>query len=133
MPIIMVKCPYCGKTFTVKVPRERRKGMGAHYAHKIRKLSPLHREILKILYEHGAMPKRKIQGYLFEKGIRVSGNSLSGRLSELAGMGLIECEMEEVALWDRDRMMYRFRKTPVWYITMKGRRVLKREVEGGRS
>lgn len=129
MPIIMVTCPKCGHRFTVKVPRERRKGEGAHYAYKIRRLSPLHIEILKILEEHGALPKRKIQGYLFEKGIRVSGNSLSGRLSELAGMGLIECEMEKVVLWDRDKMTYRFRKTPVWYITMRGRRRLAEELK----
>ncbi|RLE85123.1 MAG: hypothetical protein DRJ67_09430 [Thermoprotei archaeon] len=128
MPIIMVTCPKCGHKFVVKVPRERRKGMGAHYADRIRKLSPLHREILKILWEHGALPKRKIQGHLFERGIRVSGNSLSGRLSELAGMGYIECEWSEVAIWDRDKMMYRFRKTPVWYLTSKGRRYVREEL-----
>ncbi len=128
MPIIEVTCPHCGRKFVVKVPRERRKGQGAHYAWKIRRLSRLHEEILKILWEHGALPKRKIQGYLFERGIRVSGNSLSGRLSELAGLGYIECEMEEVALWDRDRMMYRFRKTPVWYLTTKGRRYIKEKL-----
>ncbi len=126
MTIIYVKCPHCGHKFTVKVPRERPKGWGAHYADKIRKLSPLHREILKILWKHGPLPKRKIQGYLFENGIRISGNSLSGRLSELAGMNYIECEMRKVALYDRNTMQFRFRKTPVWYLTSKGREYIKK-------
>ena len=107
MPVYIVTCPKCGHKFVVKVKRERPKGWGAHYADKIKKLSPLHIEILKILREHGPQPKRKIQGYLFEKGIRVSGNSLSGRLSELAGMGMVECEVDRVLIYDRERMEYR--------------------------
>jgi len=124
MPVYIVTCPKCGHKFVVKVPRERPKGWGAHYADRIKKLSPLHIEILKILREHGPQPKRKVQGYLFDKGIRVSGNSLSGRLSELAGMGMVECEVDKVLLWDREKMEYRWRKLPVWRITSKGLRAL---------
>lgn len=129
MPVIEVRCPFCGGRFPVDVPLARRKGEGAHYAWRMKTLSRLHKEILRILYEHGALPKRKIQGFLFREGIRVSGNSLSGRLSELAGMGYIECEWSRVAIWDRDRMIFRFRRTPVWYITMRGRRYVEQHLK----
>jgi len=124
MPTIAVRCPKCGHKFTVKVPREMPKGWGAHYAEKIRKLSPLHLEILRVLAERGPMPKSRLGGLLAERGRRVSGNSLSGRLSELAGLGLVDCDFTEVRLFDAKTMKFRFVKKPVWSITEKGRRVL---------
>jgi hypothetical protein len=124
MPAVMVKCPKCGHRFVVEVPREREKGEGAHYAEKIRKLSPLHEEILQILALYGPLTKAKIGGILAERGRRVSGNSLSGRLSELAGLGLVECRYTKVKLYDAKTMRFRFAKRPVWFITERGKRVL---------
>jgi len=120
----MVKCPKCGHKFIVKVPREREKGLGAHYADKIKKLTPLHLEILHILAENGPSTKARLGGLLADRGRRVSGNSLSGRLSELAGLGYVECSFAEVKLFDHKTMKFRFVKKPVWSITEKGRRVL---------
>jgi hypothetical protein len=124
MPAVMVKCPKCGHRFVVEVPREREKGEGAHYAEKIKKLSPLHEEILQILALYGPLTKAKIGGILAERGRRVSGNSLSGRLSELAGLGLVECRYTKVKLYDAKTMRFRFVKRPVWFITERGKRVL---------
>jgi repressor of nif and glnA expression len=124
----MVRCPKCGHRFVVRVPRERPKGEGAHYADKIRKLSPLHIEILRILAERGPLTKARIGGILAERGRRVSGNSLSGRLSELAGLGYVECEYTRVKLYDAKTMTFRFVKKPVWRITELGRRVLEEEL-----
>ena len=124
MPTVMVRCPKCGHRFVVRVPRERPKGEGAHYAEKIKKLSPLHEEILQILALYGPLTKSRLGGILAERGRRVSGNSLSGRLSELAGLGLVECEYAEVKLYDAKTMKFRFARKPVWHLTERGKRVL---------
>jgi hypothetical protein len=124
MPYVMVRCPKCGHKFVVEIPREREKGEGAHYAEKIRKLSPLHIEILQLLAEKESLTKARIGGILAERGRRVSGNSLSGRLSELAGLGYVECEYTEVKLYDAKTMKFRFVRKPVWRITELGKRVL---------
>ena len=115
---IEVKCPNCGKTFSLNldIPSQP-KGVGAHYARKIKKLSPLHRQILEILKKYGELPKWRIGRILFEEyGRRVSGNSLSGRLSELLGMGLVSCKRTEVRVYDKKQQKYRFVKKPVWSI-----------------
>jgi repressor of nif and glnA expression len=125
----MVRCPKCGHRFVVEVPRERPKGEGAHYADKIKKLSPLHVEILQILAEKGPLTKARLGGILAERGRRVSGNSLSGRLSELAGLGYVECEYTKVKLYDAKTMTFRFKRKPVWKITELGRRVLEEELK----
>ena len=130
MPVVVVRCPKCGHRFTVKVPRERAKDEGAHYAEKIRKLSPLHYEILYVLAVKGPLTKSRIGGILAERGRRVSGNSLSGRLSELAGLGYVECEYAEVKLYDAEKMKFRFVRKPVWHITELGKRVLRQHVKG---
>jgi len=130
MPYAMVRCPKCGHRFVVKVPREAPKGWGAHYADKIKKLSPLHVEILQVLAEQGPLTKSRIGAILAERGRRVSGNSLSGRLSELAGLGYVECKFARVKLYDAKRMAFRFVKKPVWKITELGRAALEKELKG---
>jgi len=93
MPIA-VKCPRCG--FIFEVFFERGKGLGARTSGPPR-LGPLHEKILSVLEERRAftpesgLPKRTIAAILHERGVKVSGNSLSGRLSELAGWGFIKC------------------------------------------
>ena len=139
MPIISVKCPYCGKEFVVKVPRERPKGAGAHYGREIKKLTPLHEEILIVLYERGAfyskggrgLPKRTIGAILAERGRRVSGNSLSGRLSELAGAGYVICERGEIRVFDHKARQYRYVKKPLWYLTEKGKKYVEERLFPG--
>jgi len=97
------------------------KGKGAHYAHEIKKLGKLHLEILEILAEEDRwLTKRAISYLLHKKGRKVSGNSISGRLSELLGMGLVESRRMRVKLYDEKTQEYRFVKKPVWRITEKG-------------
>ena len=115
-----VRCPRCGCEFEVDLT----KGKGAHYAQEIRKLSPLHLDILEILDLHGPCTKKRLGAILAEKGRRVSGNSLSGRLSELLGMGLVEVERTAVREVDPETKAYRFVRKPVWRITRHGREAL---------
>jgi len=121
---IRVVCPYCHQAFYVDVPLARSKGSGAHYAKEISKLSPLHLEILEILAENGPLTKRKLGALLAKRGRRVSGNSLSGRLSELLGMGLVRCYRTEVREIDPETKQFRFVKKPVWEITEEGARYI---------
>jgi len=113
-----VRCPKCGHRFPVRL--ERPKGAGAHYAGGIKRLTPLHREILEILAEQGPMTKRRLGGLLAERGRRVTGNSLSGRLSELLGLGYVAVEKAEVREVDPESRQFRFVKKPVWRITPAG-------------
>jgi len=125
---IVVRCPRCGHTFTVDIMRENPKGRGAHYASQIEVLSPLHMEILRILAETGPGTKRKIGAILAERGHSVSGNSLSGRLSELRGLGLISMRYQEVKMYDKRSMQFRFKRTPVWSLTLRGKWVVEHDV-----
>jgi len=115
-----VRCPRCGCEFEVDL----RKGKGAHYAGEMRKLSPLHLDILEILDLHGPCTKKRLGALLALRGRRVSGNSLSGRLSELLGLGLVDVERTEVREYDPDTKTYRFVRKPVWRITREGRGAL---------
>jgi repressor of nif and glnA expression len=120
-----VRCPKCGHIFSVEILRENPKGTGAHYGRVIKKLSPLHKEILLLLSLYGPMPKRRIASLLHERGIRLSGNSLSGRLSELLGAGYVKTTREAVKLYDEKSMQFRYVRLPVWSITEKGKNILK--------
>jgi hypothetical protein len=115
-----VKCPKCGCVF--EVARINKKGEGAHYSKKIITLSPLHNKIIEILHscnavtEDKAVPKRAIGQKLADMNIRVSGNVVSGRLSELLGMNKVGMLYKKIELYNRKTMMFRFRRTPVWYL-----------------
>jgi DNA-binding HxlR family transcriptional regulator len=117
-----VRCPRCGFTFEVDMS----KGKGAHYAAEIQRLSELHLLILEILKTHGPCTKKRLGALLAEQGRRVSGNSLSGRLSELLGLGLVEVTRTQVREYDPAEKRYRFVKKPVWSITKRGEQVLLR-------
>jgi len=125
---IVVRCPHCGHVFTVDILRENPKGRGAHYAKEIEQLSPLHMEILRILHEVGPGTKRKVGAILAQRGHAVSGNSLSGRLSELRGLGLVTMRYQEVKVYDKKTMTFRFKRTPVWSLTVKGKWVVEHNV-----
>jgi hypothetical protein len=118
---LKVRCPRCGHEFYVDVHSPRQKGEGARYAPEIKRLTPLHVAILSVLAERGPMTKKRLGAILAEEGRRVSGNSLSGRLSELLGLGLVECKYTEVKEVDPDSKQFRFVKKPVWSITESGR------------
>lgn len=120
MPVVRVRCPYCGREFSVVVTCKQVKGSGAKYAYKIKTLGRLHKLILRLLFEKGDMTKREISRSLANLGVYVSGNSLSGRLSELNGMGLIAFKYTKVKLYDKKRMKFRFVKKPLWYLTEEG-------------
>ena len=115
-----VNCPACGHQFEVVFSHK--KGEGAHYSSQITKLSPMHHHILNVLKQSGAVsvdtaiPKRLIGAKLAESNIRVSGNVISGRLSELLGMGYVGMARRRIELYDRATMKFRFRKTPIWYL-----------------
>jgi len=66
--------------------------------------------------EDRATPKRAIGGMLANMGYKVSGNVISGRLSELLGLGKVVMLRKRIQLYDRDRQTYRFKRTPVWYL-----------------
>jgi len=123
--MVWVKCPKCGHTFEVDL----RKGKGAHYVTRDFKPSSLHllimRSILEIVREKGqGASKEEIRARLEEKGRRITGNSLSGRLSELLRAGYVEVVFTEVRKQPSRTPPYKFRKTPLWYLTDKGFRLL---------
>jgi len=135
--VIQIRCPYCGRWITLSHEIIRQpKGYGAHYAHKIKKLSRTHIVILSILYFYGnkgktPLPKRKISYLLHKKGIKISGNEVSARLSELHGLGFVKFEKSRIKLLDEERQKYRYVKIPHWYLTDRGlRKVLELKKEG---
>jgi len=120
-----VVCPNCGHEFD----HRQVKGAGAHYGRDIAKLSPIHQRILMVLRAAEALSpesgvtKRYISKRLAEDNILLTGNSLSGRLSELAGRGEIRMAAAKVRVFDPRTMEFRWRRTPLWYIAEKPRGV----------
>lgn len=114
-------CPKCNQHIYIK--RQNDKGEGAEYAKYITSLQGLRGTIYGILKAHGArtpetaMPKKLI-GHLLheEKGIKASGNSVSGRLSELRGMGRAFFTRQKIII-HRPETEYkpRFEHLPRWY------------------
>lgn len=129
----VIECPHCHAKFVVKLPirvlRESPKGAGAHYGHRIKRLGPLHKAIINTIKEHSrnyqtqdgsfvkGLTKREISYWLHRDGWKVSGNSISGRLSELRGAGILSVKRVRVRLFDRETMRYRFVSTPIWSIS----------------
>lgn len=119
-----VKCPHCGREFSLKLP----KGKGAWYASEIKDLSPTHYKILETLLElnlrTGAVSKEELRKALELRGVRISGNALSGRLSELLGLELVGVEYVRVKVQDEKTKKFRFKRKPLWYVTVEGRRLI---------
>ena len=113
----------------MSVDTHRPKGKYAKY--KIKKLSPTHLDILEALNEAGeAMtsraleePVKKRRHARGEKGI-IKQPQITGRLSEMGRIGLVKMWYAEVQVVDEKIPSFRFRKTPVWAITEKGREAL---------
>ena len=74
--------------------------------------------------------KAEIEEWLRSRGRRVSGNSVSGRLSELLGAGYVEVEYVKVSVYDAASKKFRFKRTPRWYLSQRGVEYL-RSLGGG--
>ena len=116
-----VICPNCGAG--IEVQAINRKGQGAAYAGQIKTLGPMRITILEILSDVGAIsmqtsiPKKFIGAMIFNKGIKISGNALSGRLSELLGMGLVKMVHRQIKLHHPEgEFKFRPKKIPCWYL-----------------
>ena len=121
---VVAVCPRCGHRFFVEVNME--KGKGAHYGRRIRRLGRLHRLILGILGEHPeGLTKRQISRILYQHGYYYSGNSISGRLSELLGLGYVRVEKMRVELFDKEEQRWRPVTKPVWFLTETGRKAIR--------
>ena len=129
-------CPRCGAVFYVDVDLS--KGKGAHYGRKIKRLGGLHRLILGVLAEARfwdfgdgrsvrGLTKRELSRILYRRGHFYSGNSISGRLSELLSLGYVGVDRVRVKLYDAKQQKFRFVKKPVWYITEAGVKALSAE------
>jgi len=109
----------------VKEAKCQPKGQGAWYAAHITRLTTLHHEILVLLKLKGPQTKQAITKLLNEKRraskqTLIGGFSVSGRLSELLGLGLLNMRYEKVRLYDRATQTYRHPKKPVWSLTEQG-------------
>jgi len=118
-------CPNCGLAFECDAPRHASRGSGAHYSDRIRKLNRTHELALGILkekgavdYEHGlglteiwkrAWDRRQQSGFVPTK------QGLSGRLSELTGLGMVKTQ-SHVQLVDSESMQFRAEKQPRWFL-----------------
>ena len=124
--MVLVRCPNCGHVFEVQM----KKGQGAYYTAADFHPSELHDLIMVAIRDivrekgRGAL-KTEIERWLLARGRRVSGNSVSGRLSELLGAGYVECEYVKVQVYDEKSKKFRFKRAPRWYLTQKGVEYLK--------
>jgi hypothetical protein len=129
--MVWVRCPRCGHYFEVNMS----KGKGAYYTRKDFTPSNLHVEIMKAIrtivsQKMNGATRRDIETYLRGKGLRISGNALSGRLSELLGAGYLDIEYTQVKVYDERTKQFRFKKTPVWYLSEKGAEYILRKLAG---
>jgi len=116
-----IYCPNCGSP--VEVPTINRKGQGASYASQIKTLGRARTMILEILAEEGAMnaslsvPKKRIAAKIYERKVKMCGNAISGRLSELLGMGLVKMIHRQIKLHHPEgEFKFRPKKIPCWYL-----------------
>jgi hypothetical protein len=107
-----------------------RKGQGAYYTAAEFHPTELHVLVMLAIRDivsrtgRGAL-KTEIERWLLARGRQVSGNSVSGRLSELLGAGYVECEYTKVQVYDEKAKRFRFKRAPRWYLTQKGVEYLK--------
>jgi hypothetical protein len=107
-----------------------KKGQGAYYTVAEFKPGELHELIMVAIRDivrergRGAM-KSEIERWLLARGRRVSGNSVSGRLSELLGAGYVTVEYTKVQVYDEKAKKFRFKRSPRWYLTQRAVEYLK--------
>lgn len=122
-------CARCGHINYIK--RQNDKGQGAGYAAYITSMAGLRGTIYNILRQAGAkspetaIPKKHVAAILYKKGIKASGNAISGRLSELLGMGKAFFTRQDIIIHRPDtEYKPRFKHIPRWYAPMDGYRRL---------
>ena len=132
-----MKCNNCGR-IEAHPPCEcggrfyQEKGVGASEPVSI---TSLHVEILDLLRRVGsvdskhAAPKQFIAQRLNDGSPRISGNSVSGRLSELRGMRYVDCRPEVEDRFDPKTMQKVKVAKFYWWVTDKGMELLKEKVE----
>ena len=105
----------------------RPKGSGAYYACKIERISATHAAILMVLAAHPRerYTRSKIAYLLAKKGVHLKDDTISGRLSELLGLGYVSMTHERVRVLDKKSMTYRFVRKPLWQITEEGLKALR--------
>src|SRR5438876_635581 len=123
-----VTCPCgCNYSFEVEVQRHAPRGSGAHYGNRISKLNRTHELALGILkeagavdYQHGlglsqiwkiAWNRREQSGFVPTK------QGISGRLSELQGLGMVKSQHNHVELVDRESMQFRDKERSRWFLS----------------
>lgn len=114
-------------------PRERSnpRGSGAHYADQIEEIGETRSLCLAILNEAQAYDFEsglsrndlwlKIRRFCRDVGIPVpTKGGLSGRLSELQGLGFVTSGRNQTELIDTDTMKFRAQWKPRWFLTEAG-------------
>ncbi|SRR5712692_3053538 len=119
-------CPNCGMTIECDTPRHGKRGEGAWYSQKIKKLSQGHTLALEILKGHDSYETglgltdvwKKTRDYCLQNNLRVpTKQGMSGRLSELAGLGMVRSENNQIRLVDSESHQFRFEKQPRWFLS----------------
>ena|SRR2546422_598574 len=121
----ILKCPNCGYATTF-FPRHAPRGSGAHYSHRIMKLNRSHELALEVLktqhatnYESGLTLSQvwlRAREICNDKKIRwPTKQGLSGRLSELTGLGMVKTQ-GHVQLVDPESYQFRAEHQPRWFL-----------------
>ena len=137
--LIEVTCPKCDHTFTTKAPKIQRRGKGAWYASKIKRLGITRQLALEVMRDHKcfSFDSGEDTGQIWEwvrnkilysnetKGTRwkiPTKHGFSGRLSELQGKKLVTSPANLVKLTYEEQM--KFRGVPHaserWWVTELG-------------
>lgn len=125
-------------------PRTRRKGAGAHYAHRLRRLNYSHRRLLYGLLSSGATDKSKgIPAVQLRRIFRLRTAPTAGRMAELIGKEYVNCDRARVTFQPDGEGVLQFRpetqidtnigikryKLFVYWITEAGIEALYREMQ----
>ena len=112
-------------TIECDAPRHGKRGEGAWYSGKIKKLNRMHILALGVLEGHDSFDKglgltdvwKKARDYCLQNNLRVpTKQGMSGRLSELAGLGMVRSENNQIRLVDPESHQFRFEKSPRWFL-----------------
>jgi hypothetical protein len=109
-------------------PRHGKRGTGAHYADRIKQLGNMHKLALDVMqihdvrnYETG-MGLTSLWKLVRQHAINTdqpipTKQGLSGRLSELQGLGMVRSENNQIRLVDSASQQFRFEKSPRWFLS----------------
>lgn len=129
----LVKCPKCGSDVTVHRRSHNPRGTGARYASQITRLNRMHELCLEVLRANKCYDFNsglsltdvwlKIRELCTERHIPIpTKQGVSGRLSELQGLGCTKSQYNRIELVDRQSMSFRAPKgSERWILTERGR------------